>query len=99
MGFQRPPSYKQKQQSVPKTAKEVEDQGDSFINTRIPYLSPTTNEPIAFDSYYNSWVVSFFSIHAYSKHIYIYIYILVRTFLNLALYDDHAKLKTKIVVS
>ncbi|XP_062154188.1 probable trehalose-phosphate phosphatase C isoform X1 [Alnus glutinosa] len=56
MGFQRPSSYKQKQQSVPKTAKEVEDQGDSFINTRIPYLSPTTNEPIAFDSYYNSWV-------------------------------------------
>jgi hypothetical protein len=74
MGFQRPPSYKQKQQSVPKTTKDVEDKGDSFKNTRIPYLSPTTNEPIAFDSYYNSWVVSFFSIHAYSKHIYIHIY-------------------------
>jgi hypothetical protein len=47
----RPPSYKQKQQSVQKTKKDIEDKGDSFINTRIPYLSPTTYEPIAFDSY------------------------------------------------
>ncbi|GLT53357.1 hypothetical protein SLA2020_266350 [Shorea laevis] len=57
MGFQRPHSYKQKQQSVPKTTKDAEDKGDSFINTTIlPYLSPSTNEPSAFDSNYNSWV-------------------------------------------
>lgn len=56
MGLQRPPSYKQKQQYVPKTTKDVEDKGDIFINTAIPYLSPSTDEPIAFDSNYNSWV-------------------------------------------
>jgi len=56
MGFQRPPSYKQKQQSVPKTTKDVEDKGDSFTNTRIPHLSPCINDPIALDSNYNSWV-------------------------------------------
>ena len=74
MGFQRPPSYKKKQQSVPKTTKDVEDKGDSFTNTRIPFLSPCINDPIALNSNYNSWVVSFFLHIPLTIYIYLFIH-------------------------
>jgi hypothetical protein len=61
MGLQRSPSYKQNVQPIKKTTND-ENKDNGSINMRTPYLSvPTTNEPF-FDSSYNSWVVSFFSI-------------------------------------
>ena len=61
MGLQRSPSYKQNVLPIKKTAND-ENKDNGSINMRTPYLSvPTTNEPF-FDSSYNSWVVSFFSI-------------------------------------